>query len=100
MFKILNNSIRVFNFNYVCKFDKVILNTVIKNITISQKMFKSKVYNLQEATKDEIQTFLNSFDTVLADCDGNYLSTIQYFTIEILYNIYYSLQTISVKALR
>ncbi|GBP19886.1 Glycerol-3-phosphate phosphatase [Eumeta japonica] len=33
-------------------------------------MFKSAVFNLKDATKEEIQTFLNSFDTVLTDCDG------------------------------
>ncbi|XP_041986368.1 glycerol-3-phosphate phosphatase isoform X2 [Aricia agestis] len=33
-------------------------------------MFKSAVYNLEEASPDKIQDFLNSFDTVLTDCDG------------------------------
>ncbi|KAJ2944394.1 hypothetical protein O0L34_g18404 [Tuta absoluta] len=33
-------------------------------------MFKSAVFNLQDATKDQVQEFLNSFDTVLTDCDG------------------------------
>ncbi|XP_028172569.1 glycerol-3-phosphate phosphatase isoform X2 [Ostrinia furnacalis] len=33
-------------------------------------MFKSAVFNLQDATKDQVQEFLKSFDTVLTDCDG------------------------------
>ncbi|XP_072947362.1 glycerol-3-phosphate phosphatase [Epargyreus clarus] len=33
-------------------------------------MFKSAVFNLEEASKDQVQEFLNSFDTVLTDCDG------------------------------
>lgn len=33
-------------------------------------MFKSSVFNLQEASSDKVQEFLNSFDTVLSDCDG------------------------------
>lgn len=33
-------------------------------------MFKSAVFNLQEASKDQVQEFLDSFDTVLTDCDG------------------------------
>ncbi|XP_026499175.1 glycerol-3-phosphate phosphatase-like [Vanessa tameamea] len=36
----------------------------------SGKMFKSAVLNLQEANTDQVQEFLNSFDTVLSDCDG------------------------------
>ncbi|XP_050675096.1 glycerol-3-phosphate phosphatase isoform X1 [Leptidea sinapis] len=34
------------------------------------KMFKSSVFNLEEASKEQVQEFLNSFDTVLSDCDG------------------------------
>lgn len=34
-------------------------------------MFKSTVFNLKDAEKDQVQEFLNSFDTVLSDCDGN-----------------------------
>ncbi|CAK1586135.1 unnamed protein product [Parnassius mnemosyne] len=33
-------------------------------------MFKSAVFNLKDAGKDQVQEFLNSFDTVLCDCDG------------------------------
>lgn len=33
-------------------------------------MFKSAIFNLQEASKDQVKEFLNSFDTVLSDCDG------------------------------
>lgn len=33
-------------------------------------MFKTRVFNLQDASKEEMQGFLNSFDTVLTDCDG------------------------------
>lgn len=41
-----------------------------RSFSITTKMFKSAVFNLQEATKDQVQEFLNSFDTVLTDCDG------------------------------
>ncbi|XP_053607028.1 glycerol-3-phosphate phosphatase isoform X2 [Plodia interpunctella] len=41
-----------------------------QNLNKPSKMFKSSVYNLQEASKDQVQQFLNSFDTVLSDCDG------------------------------
>lgn len=34
-------------------------------------MFKSSVTSLHEATPAQVQEFLNSFDTVLTDCDGN-----------------------------
>ncbi|CAH2039586.1 unnamed protein product, partial [Iphiclides podalirius] len=33
-------------------------------------MFKSAVFNLKDAGKGQIQEFLDSFDTVLSDCDG------------------------------
>ncbi|KAL4707693.1 hypothetical protein ACJJTC_014874 [Scirpophaga incertulas] len=33
-------------------------------------MFKGSVSNLLDAKKDQIQQFIDSFDTVLADCDG------------------------------
>lgn len=33
-------------------------------------MFKSAVFNLVDATRDQVQEFLDSFDTVLTDCDG------------------------------
>lgn len=39
-------------------------------LSINKKMFKSSVFNLQEATSEQVQEFLNSFDTVLSDCDG------------------------------
>ncbi|XP_045485286.1 glycerol-3-phosphate phosphatase isoform X1 [Pieris rapae] len=39
-------------------------------ITTTNKMFKSAVHNLEESSKEQIQEFLNSFDTVLSDCDG------------------------------
>lgn len=35
-------------------------------------MFNQAVFNLQEASKDQVQEFLNSFDTVLTDCDGTF----------------------------
>lgn len=41
-----------------------------KSFNTSKTMFKSAVFNLQEGTKDQVQEFLNSFDTVLTDCDG------------------------------
>ncbi|XP_050351403.1 glycerol-3-phosphate phosphatase isoform X1 [Nymphalis io] len=44
------------------------LNTPV--LKSSGKMFKSAVLNLQEANADQVQEFLNSFDTVLSDCDG------------------------------
>lgn len=41
-----------------------------KRLSTSTTMFKSSVFNLQDATKDQVQEFLDSFDTVLTDCDG------------------------------
>lgn len=39
-------------------------------VKTNKKMFKSSIFNLQEASSDQVQEFLNSFDTVLSDCDG------------------------------
>ncbi|KPI97349.1 Phosphoglycolate phosphatase [Papilio xuthus] len=33
-------------------------------------MFKSAVFDLKHAEKEQVEEFLNSFDTVLSDCDG------------------------------
>ncbi|KPJ07195.1 Phosphoglycolate phosphatase [Papilio machaon] len=33
-------------------------------------MFKSAVFDLKHAEKEQVKEFLNSFDTVLSDCDG------------------------------
>ncbi|KAJ0178263.1 hypothetical protein K1T71_006086 [Dendrolimus kikuchii] len=41
----------------------------VRNFNTSN-MFKSAVQNLQEVTQDKVQEFLDSFDTVLTDCDG------------------------------
>ncbi|XP_030029593.1 glycerol-3-phosphate phosphatase isoform X1 [Manduca sexta] len=41
-----------------------------RNLGFTSKMFKSAVLNLHEASHDQVQEFLNSFDTVLTDCDG------------------------------
>ncbi|VVD03145.1 unnamed protein product [Leptidea sinapis] len=37
-------------------------------------MFKSSVFNLEEASKEQVQEFLNSFDTVLSDCDADVMN--------------------------
>lgn len=55
--------------NYSCNGKES--NKLANQLTI--KMFKSTVTNLQEATADQVQEFLNSFDTVLTDCDGKIL---------------------------
>ncbi|XP_049874031.1 glycerol-3-phosphate phosphatase [Pectinophora gossypiella] len=52
----------------ICNYLNLLSQT--KTISTSRKMFKSAVFNLQEATKDQVEEFLNSFDTVLTDCDG------------------------------
>ncbi|XP_063363695.1 glycerol-3-phosphate phosphatase [Cydia amplana] len=41
-----------------------------KSFNTSRNMFRSAVFNLHEGSKDQVQEFLNSFDTVLTDCDG------------------------------
>lgn len=42
-----------------------------KSVSFSTRiMFKSAVFNLEDATKDQLHEFLDSFDTVLTDCDG------------------------------
>lgn len=41
-----------------------------KSCLVNNKMFRSSVFNLQDASQDQVQEFLNSFDTVLTDCDG------------------------------
>lgn len=43
---------------------------ISRNFNTSGTMFKASVFNLQDASKDQVQEFLNSFDTVLTDCDG------------------------------
>ncbi|KAG7296156.1 hypothetical protein JYU34_021255 [Plutella xylostella] len=57
-----------------CAHSKHFINTSLftRRITTENccKMFKSSVFNLQEASKEQVQEFLNSFDTVLTDCDG------------------------------
>lgn len=40
-------------------------------------MYKSTVTNLHEANADQVKEFLNSFDTVLTDCDGKNLHKIK-----------------------
>lgn len=42
----------------------------IKNILFQIKMYRSSVTNLAKLSRNEMDTFLNSFDTVLTDCDG------------------------------
>lgn len=57
-----------YNLCYVSrKHSTEVYRPAIDNI---KKMFKSAVFNLQEATADQVKEFLNSFDTVLSDCDG------------------------------
>lgn len=34
------------------------------------KMYRSSVTNLSKLTKEEVSQFINSFDTVITDCDG------------------------------
>lgn len=46
------------------------MSNQFRGFSASGTMFKSAVFNLQEASKDQVQEFLNSFDTVLTDCDG------------------------------
>lgn len=47
-----------------------------KSVSFSKTriMFKSAVFNLEDATKEQVHEFLDSFDTVLADCDGEIVS--------------------------
>ncbi|XP_034831312.1 glycerol-3-phosphate phosphatase-like [Maniola hyperantus] len=63
------NKVLNFNFCYISRIrsSSKACKPVLK---YTKKMFKSAVFNLQEATADQVQEFLNSFDTVLCDCDG------------------------------
>lgn len=66
---------RLFSYSSVRVLDRSVIScngTVSNNLAnqFTTKMFKSTVTNLQEATADQVQEFLNSFDTVLTDCDG------------------------------
>ncbi|XP_059053890.1 glycerol-3-phosphate phosphatase [Achroia grisella] len=57
-------------YNKTCLLNYALKTKQIQNFNTSYKMFKSSVSNLYEASKDQVQEFLNSFDTVLTDCDG------------------------------
>lgn len=53
-------------------------------------MYRSSATYLKSLSKAKFKEFLDSFDTVLTDCDGNLLSYMYYmFTFKILYNIIY-----------
>lgn len=70
--------------NQVHFFSNAITKRGTQNLNKPSKMFKSSVYNLQEASKDQVQQFLNSFDTVLSDCDGEFFNC--YFLC-VIYNV-------------
>lgn len=46
------------------------VTSVSRSINICTTMFKSAVFDLEHAEKEQVKEFLNSFDTVLSDCDG------------------------------
>ncbi|CAH0694107.1 unnamed protein product [Spodoptera exigua] len=66
MIRFLNQIQRIHNFCY----SNVIVSNQLRGFSTSDTMFKSAVFNLKDASKDQVQDFLNSFDTVLTDCDG------------------------------
>ncbi|XP_022827801.1 glycerol-3-phosphate phosphatase-like [Spodoptera litura] len=48
----------------------VIVSNQLRGISTNATIVKSAVFNLQEASKDQVQEFVKSFDTVVTDCDG------------------------------
>lgn len=82
MYKCISNFYRLNYINYTNGkrfYSNAIKCVQSRSFGTIKKMFKSSVFNLQEATKDQIQEFLNSFDTVLTDCDGMYSCSIPFF---------------------
>lgn len=75
MVKLLSSIYRhskLINLNKAHFYSSAIAPILKRNLGTTTKMFKSAVCNLQEASKDQVQEFLNSFDTVLTDCDGKF----------------------------
>lgn len=73
MFKLLNQLVKFNSLHCVIQpnlYSQFIVPHKLRYFGTSCTMFKSSVYNLQDATQDQVQEFLNSFDTVLTDCDG------------------------------
>uniref|UniRef100_A0A2H1VUG0 SFRICE_024828 n=1 Tax=Spodoptera frugiperda TaxID=7108 RepID=A0A2H1VUG0_SPOFR len=66
MIKFLNQILKIHNLSY----STVTVSSTLRGISTSGTIVKSAMFNLKEATKDQVQEFLNSFDTVLTDCDG------------------------------
>ncbi|CAG9561255.1 unnamed protein product [Danaus chrysippus] len=63
--------LRKFKPNYVCYISRKNFSSEVRAPVLNTaRMFKSSVFNLQDATADQVKEFLNSFDTVLSDCDG------------------------------
>ncbi|XP_014368856.2 glycerol-3-phosphate phosphatase [Papilio machaon] len=59
-----------FFYNKLPSLLKVTASVSYRSINISTTMFKSAVFDLKHAEKEQVKEFLNSFDTVLSDCDG------------------------------
>lgn len=73
MVNVLKGSFKINLLYYVYKSNVKKSSPLLINIRkfyTSDTMFKSSIFNLQESSKDQVQAFLNSFDTVLTDCDG------------------------------
>lgn len=66
MIKFLNQILKIHNLGY----STVTVSSTLRGISTSGTIVKSAMFNLKEASKDQVQEFLNSFDTVLTDCDG------------------------------
>lgn len=64
-----NNLSPVTNFIF-CSSSKGLRPRKSVSFSTTSIMFKSAVFNLGDATKEQVHTFLDSFDTVLTDCDG------------------------------
>lgn len=71
MFKPLSTILRCNKlYNKIYLPNNVLKTEPVRSFNTTNKMFKSSASNLQEVSKDQVQEFLNSFDTVLTDCDG------------------------------
>lgn len=67
--KLIGNRI-FYNINRLPSLLNVTVSVLYRSNNISTTMFKSAVFDLKDAEKEQVTEFLDSFDTVLSDCDG------------------------------
>lgn len=47
----------------------------------SQTMFKQTATDLTKISEENVRTWVNSFDTVLTDCDGKFCGSVEFFIL-------------------